>query len=180
MAVLVEGTDAANSIEEAARTVRQADYDAVVRKYNEEEGRRQDAERVAAGFKQELSREREANRRLRTDNDELLKKVRQAQDRLTTLSDQFSVSVQQLEALRQELLEKADDLRRVGVENATLRAQIEELAESVRTGKQTSKVAAIMASVAAVAGVGSYFALTSDDVEEGRRRSKTTRAKARP
>jgi transcriptional regulator with XRE-family HTH domain len=156
VAQLVAGTDAAERVKEAQDIVSRRDYEAAVRQVVEFERR---ANELAARVR------------------ELTEQYVQEQGRTRRLNDQLQESERKCGLLeeerdraRREALRHEHDAQRYreGLEKAVadvvaLRAQVRELGAAVEAGRTTSRVAAILAGVAAAVSVASYLGGDSDD-----------------
>jgi len=143
---LVQGTDAAAKLTESVNMIRRQDYDAVVQKMVEYHDKVNDLER-----------------RLRAD-EEALKKGYGDRSRVGTelCAVQFKLesALRDLEVERQRSVEQTQDLRRYRgalqravADVSSLRGQLEEVAQELRGATKSSRTTAILAGVAAVAGV---------------------------
>ncbi|MDC3985923.1 helix-turn-helix domain-containing protein [Polyangium jinanense] len=156
VAQLVAGTDAEKRVKEAQDIVSRRDYEAAVR--------------------QVVDFERKAND-LAAQVRELNERCAQEQIRARKLTDQLEESErkcglieEERDRARREALHHEQDARRYceGLEKAVadvvaLRAQVRELGAAVESGRTTSRVAAILAGVAAAVSVASYLGGDSDD-----------------
>ena len=156
VAQLVAGTDAEQRVKEAQDIVSRRDYEAAVRQVVDFERKAHD---LAAYVR------------------ELTERCAQEQGRARKLSDQLEESERKCSLLeeerdraRREALHHEQDARRYreGLEKAVadvvaLRAQVREMGAAVESGRTTSRVAAILAGVAAAVSVASYLGGDSDD-----------------
>lgn len=156
VAQLVAGTDAAARVKEAQDIVSRRDYEAAVHQVVEFERRAND---LAARVR------------------ELTERCEQEHGRARRLSEQLEESERKCSVLeadrdraRREALHHEQDARRYreGLEKAVadvvaLREQVRELGAAVESGRTTTRVAAILAGVAAAVSVASYLGGDTDN-----------------
>lgn len=151
---LVEGTDAEARLEQATDLVRRQDYDATVQKLLEQEGRVQDLEL-------ELRAARRAHDQEHSARVKVSKEISQVQFRLETTTQDLADERARTKELSEELQRHRLALQKAVGEVSSLRGQLKDLAEEVRGTAVSSRTAAILAGVAAAAGVvtaASYLA----------------------
>lgn len=156
VAQFVAGTDAAARVREAQDIVSRRDYEAAVRQVVEFERKAHD---LAARIRELTGHCEQEQGRARRLNGQL-----EESDRRCSLLEA------ERDRARRDALHHEQDARRYreGLEKAVadvvaLRAQVREMGAAVESGRATSRVAAILAGVAAAVSVASYLGGDSDD-----------------
>lgn len=175
---LIAGTDAEGKLEQAIDLVRRQDYEAAVQKLVEQEGRVKDLEL-------ELRAARSAHDQERGARVKVTEELSRVQFRLETTEQDLVAERSRTKELSEELQRHRLALQKAVGEVSSLRSQLKDLAEEVKGTASSSRTAAILAGVAAAAGVvtaASYLGNNSTQKSrtgrarpstEGGRRNKT-------
>lgn len=143
---LVHGTDADGRLTEAATMVRRQDYDAVVQKMVEFETKSGDLER-------KLRSVEEAVAQGQNDRTQAHVQLCTMQFKLETAERDVALERQRNTELSQELKRYRDALQRAVADVSSLRGQMEEVAREMKDSAKSNRTTAILAGVAALAGV---------------------------
>lgn len=178
---LLRGTDAEVRIMEEAETVRsdwgvrREDYDAVVQKLVDYEGRLHDLERKARAA-QDAQAQEEQKRKM------VVMELQEKKLHLERLEWEMSHKEEQVRALEAELQRYREALHKAVAEVSSLRANLKILAEEVKSNTRSSRTAAILAGAALVGVVTAATYLGNNNGQEkaderepsrGGRRTKT-------
>lgn len=165
---LVEGTDAEGRLGQTTDLVRRQDYDAAVQKLVEQEGRVKDLE-----F--ELRTARSAHEQERGARIKVTEDLSRVQFRLETTEQDLAAERSRTKELSEDLHQHRLALQKAVGEVSSLRGQLKDLAEEVQGTATSSRTAAILAGVAAAAGVVTAASYLGNNNAQ---RSQTGRARA--
>lgn len=167
---LVEGTDAEGTLEQVADLVRRQDYDAAVQKLVEQEGRAKDLELELQAARSAQEQEREARVKV-------VEELSRLQFKLETTERDLATERNRSRELSGELQRHRLALQKAVGEVSSLRGQLKDLAEEVKGTASSSRTAAILAGVAAAAGVVTAASYLSNN---GAQKSQTDSTQAGP
>jgi transcriptional regulator with XRE-family HTH domain len=167
VAELVAGTDAESRLAEVSDHVRRSDYEEAVGKVIEYEGRIRELEGRARAQDEQLHREHAARRTA----EDLFEAQRAAREKAeATLAELQG----RHESQEQELARYKDALTRALAEFSTLKSRVEALQAEVGRSKDSSKVSALLAGVAAITGVATLAHFLGDTPSSKPSRKKGT------
>jgi chromosome segregation ATPase len=157
---LIEGTDAEGRLEDATSTVRRSDYEAVVAKLIEFEAENGDLRRRLESTKEASVRCEEALRKAERRATEASGEASRARGAKRELEEQLAYKDAELKRYHQALAKAV-------AEFDGLRAQVAALQKELGDAKASSKVAAVLAGIGAVAGVATLSRFMERDEDEG-------------
>ena len=165
---MVTGTDAEHRIAEASALVRRADYEAATKKIVEYEQRTSDLEARLRERNDELGREVRRRAEAEDQREALANELRQLHWEREREKDDLGNSRRRTTELEGDLRRYRRGLARAVAEVAHLKQKLAELAEEVRKSGSSSKLAMLLAGVAAATGVVTMttFLRANDDDDE--------------
>lgn len=157
---LIAGTDAEGRLEDASSTVRRSDYQAVVAKLIEFEAENGDLRRRLGSTKDANLRCEETLRKAEQRAAEASGEASRAHSAKRDLEEQLAHTHAELKRYQQALAKAV-------AEFDGLRAQVAALQKELGDAKASSKVAAVLAGIGAVAGVATLSRFMERDEDEG-------------
>lgn len=153
---LVQGTDAEGRLDEEVSMVRRQDYDAVVQKMVECENKATDLERKLRSVEEGIAQGQEARTKAHIE-------LCTMQFKVETAERDVALERQRNSELSQELKRYRDALQRAVADVSSLRGQLEEVAREMKDSAKSNRTAAILAGVAALAGVVTVATYLAND-----------------
>lgn len=158
---LVQGTDAEGRLDEEVSMVRRQDYDAVVQKMVECENKATDLERKLHSVEEGIEKGQEARTKAHIE-------LCTMQFKVETAERDVALERQRNSELSQELKRYRDALQRAVADVSSLRGQLEEVAREMKDSAKSNRTAAILAGVAALAGVVTVATYLANDESKKR------------
>jgi transcriptional regulator with XRE-family HTH domain len=162
---LVCGTDAEPRLREGDGLVRRADYDEAVSRFIEYERKNRDLDARVRAMSETLDREQAARRAAEQGKRDAMERVDRANERLADIQSRYTTQTK-------ELLRYQEALGRAVSQFSLLKKRIEDLQKELGDAKQSSRMASVLAGVAAVTGVATiaHFLGEDDNKKKGKRR----------
>lgn len=153
---LVKGTDAEGRLTDTVQMVRRQDYDAAVQKMIEAENRATDLERKLHSVEDGITQGQEARTKAHVE-------LCAMQFKLETAERDVVLERQRAAELAQELKRYRDALQHAVADVSSLRGQLEEVARDMKDTAKSNRTTAILAGVAALAGVVTVATYLAND-----------------
>lgn len=175
---MVQGTDAQSRLQEATQLVRREDYEAVVQKLVEYEGRLNDAEMKLRAETSTRTQDEERWKKAESERREAQDQAEAAQRELVGARERAQQLQFELSRSQSELTRYQKALHKAVAEVSMLRANLQQMAKELKETSQSSRTAALLAGIAAVTGVVTAASFLGSGSDEGGK--KTSAQKEKP